>query len=150
MKCASCSGTNLIKYGRYKDVQKYKCLNCGRQVTQGSSASTERKMRVALTLIKLGISQKAIEQILHVNRTTIYRWSKSSQNIEPAPKRVVQKLLHYKSTQIEFSDKDSKLINNFVFEMNPETKRKAIAFFTKEMKKNPYDWFGNFDFDEPF
>lgn len=148
MKCAGCSETNLIKYGSYKHIQKYKCNNCGRQATQKSGASTESKIRVALALDNLGLSQSAIEQILNVNRSTIYRWGKSSSNLMPAPKQAIQKLLHYKSTQIELQEKDLRLINNFICEMNPETQKKAIAFFTKEMEKNPYSWLNDFDFDE--
>ena len=36
MNCRQCRSGNVIKYGKYKSYQKYKCKNCNRQFTERS------------------------------------------------------------------------------------------------------------------
>jgi len=84
VKCKFCGSEDLVRYGRFKDLQLYLCRECGRKGTDNKALP---KMRVppqivgaALSMYYEGLSFSAIRrqlwQIYHIepSRSTIYGW----------------------------------------------------------------------------
>lgn len=81
--CPYCRGTNIKRYGKYKNEQRYWCRNCKRKFTGKTIAHTKIAKIWAEDLRKAGVDIKTIAQRIgqkfggNIHFTTIYRWGLS-------------------------------------------------------------------------
>lgn len=78
MKCLKCSSRTVIKYGRARGRQRYKCKDCGCQFTveRPRTRSLEEKL-FAMSLLVSGLSMTAVAKALGVSVQSIMRWKNS-------------------------------------------------------------------------
>jgi IS1 family transposase/transposase-like protein len=73
--CRRCGSINVVKAGKIKGNQRYKCKNCGFQFqpnrAKGRSQSTKR---LAVLLYLSGLSIRTISKIVKTDLHAVYRW----------------------------------------------------------------------------
>ena len=74
-KCPKCGHTHIVKNGKVKGKQRFKCKNCKFQFTRLTprGRSPEEKAE-AIQLYNLGLSMNAIATRIGVSATTILNW----------------------------------------------------------------------------
>lgn len=85
--CRHCQSQNVIRHGRVKEVQRYRCHDCGRTFRQnpGSAAHPEGFKAQVLAAYQERPSMRGITRVFHVSRNTLGEWLKKSQGAAPAP-----------------------------------------------------------------
>ena len=73
MKCPKCGSQKCVKAGFNHNKQRYKCKNCGRQITQTQDKNATKRA-FALYLYVIGLSMNAIGRMLKVEPSTILYW----------------------------------------------------------------------------
>jgi transposase-like protein len=73
MRCPKCGNEHCVKAGFNHNRQRYKCKNCGRQITQIKDKNATKKV-FALYLYVIGLSMNAIGRMLKVEPSTILYW----------------------------------------------------------------------------
>ena len=77
MICVICAGENFVKNGFHKGYQRYKCKNCGYQLTKGNAPkNSQETINMAMALWGYSFSVVAITKLLSIDRSTLYRWVK--------------------------------------------------------------------------
>jgi len=76
MRCSKCGSEHCVKAGFNHNRQRYKCKNCGRQITQTQDKNTTKRA-FALYLYVVGLSMNAIGRMLNVEPSTILYWVKN-------------------------------------------------------------------------
>ena len=90
LRCKKCDSDKYVKNGLVREIQRYKCKDCGCNFIIGDrriNESTEIKKALAIILYSLGKSSFGfLGKLFGVSRTTPYKWiRKSAENIaEPA------------------------------------------------------------------
>jgi insertion element IS1 protein InsB len=76
MKCPNCGSTQLIKNGRRKERQCYKCKECGRQFLEFYRPwqYSEEIKQLCLKMYFEGIGVREIERITNIHHTTLIIW----------------------------------------------------------------------------
>jgi len=73
MKCPKCGKEQCVKAGFNHNRQRYKCKNCGRQITQIEDKNATKRA-FALYLYVIGLSMNTIGRMLKVEPSTILYW----------------------------------------------------------------------------
>jgi len=76
MRCSKCGSEHCVKAGFNHNRQRYKCKNCGRQITQIEDKNATKRA-FALYLYVVGLSMNAIGRMLKVEPSTILYWVKN-------------------------------------------------------------------------
>ena len=76
MKCKICSSTLIIKHGKVRNKQRYKCKDCGYNFVQGDGrqGKNSAKQRMALHLYLENMGFRAIGRVLGVSNVTVLNW----------------------------------------------------------------------------
>jgi len=75
MICRNCGKTNVIKNGKAKESQKYKCKNCNFQFIHELKIDPDIKQESVL-LYKLGVSIPKISKIFNISTVNVFNWLK--------------------------------------------------------------------------
>lgn len=80
--CRYCQSQNVIRHGRVKDVQRYRCHDCGRTFRQNPGSASYPKVLKAQVLATYQEcpSMRGITRIFGVSRQTLSGWLKKSQS----------------------------------------------------------------------
>jgi transposase-like protein len=76
IRCKSCWSSGYVKNGFVRDLQRYKCKDCGCNFTETKARGKPEAMK-ALAVLLYGIcnaSQGMIAGLLAVSHVSIYRW----------------------------------------------------------------------------
>ena len=97
MKCSKCQSENKVKNGIVRNVQRYKCKECGNNFTIDYShvAEKERKRRFGLAMYLEGLGFHSIARLLNVSHVSVMNWVKKygselSKIRNPKPVRVME------------------------------------------------------------
>ena len=97
MKCSKCQSENNVKNGIVRNVQRYKCKECGNNFTIDYSHVTERerKRRFGLAMYLEGLGFHSIARLLNVSHVSVMNWVKKygselSKIRNPKPVRVMK------------------------------------------------------------
>jgi len=73
MKCYRCKSENKVKAGFIRDLQRYKCKDCGCHfsVEKKSDVKTKEQRRMALELYLEGMGFRAIGRVLNISYGTV-------------------------------------------------------------------------------
>ena len=76
MKCPKCQSSNSTKFGRIKEIQRYRCKDCDYNYTDRPDAPNKnhKKCRIALIMYLEGLSYRKIAKLLNVSHTSIRNW----------------------------------------------------------------------------
>ncbi len=76
MNCPKCSNSAVIKSGKIKGKQRYKCKKCGYHYTvqQKSTAKPKELKKYALQLYLEGLGFRSIGRILNVSNVSVLNW----------------------------------------------------------------------------
>jgi len=79
MNCPKCSCPDKVKSGKIKEVQRYKCKNCGCNYTVEikSTAYSNTIKKQALHLYLEGLGFRSIGRFLGVSNVSVLNWIKS-------------------------------------------------------------------------
>ncbi|MBR1777157.1 MAG: IS1 family transposase [Alphaproteobacteria bacterium] len=78
MKCPKCSAKHIVKYGKARGKQRFRCHGCGYQFTSEQMHAHALEERLfAMTLLASGLSMHAVGKVLGVSAQTILRWKRS-------------------------------------------------------------------------
>ena len=79
LECPKCNGNCVIKSGKIKGRQRYKCKPCSYfyTVKQKSDTSTAGIRRFALTMYLEGMGFRSIGRSLGFSHVAVYQWIKS-------------------------------------------------------------------------
>jgi transposase len=77
--CKRCEGTNVVKSGRIRNKQRWKCKTCGMNFVEGEERSGPKpagsaKKSLAMLLVCLGLSFRAAGLVVGVVRNTVMEW----------------------------------------------------------------------------
>jgi len=78
--CPICSGKKYIKYGSYKEIQRYKCKECGKTFSNNTNllwSYSKKGLNKWLKFIELMVKKKSLRvcsKILHINLATAFYW----------------------------------------------------------------------------
>ena len=89
MKCDSCGQENFVKNGFNRGLQRWKCKNCGFQVTKPGSRKSQAHVNFAIYLYVVGLSFRTVGKIIGVSDVTISRWVRAFAELnyeKPCPK----------------------------------------------------------------
>ena len=74
MKCNICEQDKFYKNGFHHGVQRWKCKNCGYQVTKPEARKSQKWVNFAICLYAVGLSFRTIGKIVGVSDVTILNW----------------------------------------------------------------------------
>ena len=74
MRCFRCGSRETVKSGFVRDVQRYKCKECGYHYTTGRSRFSEEAKVLALTLYTDGCSLRQISRSVGASAVTVMHW----------------------------------------------------------------------------
>lgn len=79
MNCPKCNSVEKVKNGIVRDLQRYKCKNCGFNFTveRRSNEYPKSMRRKALLLYLEGLGFRSIGRILNVSNVTVLNWIRS-------------------------------------------------------------------------
>lgn len=79
MNCPKCNKSEKVKNGIVRDLQRYKCKNCGFNFTVHKRSNEYPKSirKKALQLYLEGLGFRSIGRILEVSNVTILNWIRS-------------------------------------------------------------------------
>ena len=96
--CKKCNSVNIVKAGKIKENQRYKCKDCGCQFQPNrKKGRPERTKRLAILLYLCGLSMRTISKIVKTDLHAVYRWIRKFAEInyekpEPTSDAVVVEL----------------------------------------------------------
>ena len=73
--CTQCQSFKIIKNGKYKDLQKYKCTECSYQFKVETKISEQVKGK-SVVLYNLGFSIPKISQLMRTSSVNVLNWLK--------------------------------------------------------------------------
>ena len=78
MKCSRCGSSNKVKNGILKDVQRFRCKECGYNYTveKRSGEYPKETKRKALQLYLEGLGFRSIGRVLGVSNVSVLNWIK--------------------------------------------------------------------------
>lgn len=88
MKCPECSSTQLLKNGRRRDRQCYKCKQCGRQFLESYRpwGYSDDVKQLCMKMYLNGMGLRAIERVTEIHHTTLIHWIRQAGiNLPDAP-----------------------------------------------------------------
>ena len=97
MKCKKCSSESIIKNGKVRAKQRYKCKDCGLNFVDGDQRRGKNiaKQRIAIHLYLEGMGFRAIGRVVDVSNVTVLNWIrkageqiKAYHDAQEAPKQV--------------------------------------------------------------
>jgi transposase-like protein len=79
MNCPKCFSIEKVKSGKIKEIQRYKCKDCGCRYTVAlkSTAYSRCFKKRALHLYLEGLGFRSIGRLLNVSNVSVLRWIKS-------------------------------------------------------------------------
>ena len=79
MNCPKCNSVEKVKNGIVRDLQRYKCKNCGFNFTveKRSNEYPKSLRKKALQLYLEGLGFRSIGRILEVSNVTVLNWIRS-------------------------------------------------------------------------
>ncbi len=103
MDCPKCKSKSHVKYGQVGGLQRFKCMNCGRQYRVEEHGKPMALKKLALKMYLEGMGFRAIGRILEVSQVSIMFWIRkfgeiASQTVElqtPAPIIEIDELHSY-------------------------------------------------------
>ncbi len=102
LHCKNCESEKCIKNGFVREVQRYRCKECGYNFIIGDrriNESTEIKKALAIILYSLGKSSFGfLGKLFGVSRTTPYKWIKKS------AEAIAEPTIDSSITEIEFDE----------------------------------------------
>ena len=97
MQCPKCKSTQKVKSGIVRELQRYKCKDCGCNYTQSFEANFEKedKRRLALAMYLEGLGFRSIARLLGVSHVAVLKWiRKYGEQLDeirnPRPTRVME------------------------------------------------------------
>lgn len=76
--CPKCASESVIKYGRARAKQRYKCAHCGCQFLAGAAVRHDLEEKLsAMSMLASGLSMHAVAKIFSVSVQTVWRWKNS-------------------------------------------------------------------------
>ncbi len=97
MICPKCQSDNKVKNGVVRELQRYKCKDCGCNYTVGFEdyAEKEKKRRFALSLYLEGLGFHSIARLLGVSHVSVLNWIRKYGNRleeirNPRPAKVME------------------------------------------------------------
>lgn len=73
--CPKCQSQQVIKSGKVKGVQRFRCKNCSFQFTRLTPRGRPaREKAMAVTLYTLGLSMNAIAKLFDVSTNAVLKW----------------------------------------------------------------------------
>ena len=74
MNCYKCGSNSCVKAGFVKEIQRYRCKNCGFYFTQNDKSVSADLKRIALHLYLENYSLKYIGDLLGVSDVAVHKW----------------------------------------------------------------------------
>ncbi len=75
MHCPKCYSESKVKNGIIKDIQRYKCRECGCNYTKSSRFRIDVEQRAyAIKLYLEGVGFRGIERLTGISNVTVMRW----------------------------------------------------------------------------
>jgi transposase-like protein len=90
IECKNCHSSNIVKSGKVRNKQRYKCKECSFNFVEGDARSSEQIVALkALCVVLYSLSKSSysiLGKIFGRNRSLIYRWIKEAglQTQEPS------------------------------------------------------------------
>ena len=119
--CPKCNSAEVVKSGKVKGKQRFKCKNCNFQFTRltpRGRPATEKAM--AVILYTLGLSMNAIAKIFNVSTPAVLKWIKNfaiANYEKPTPTDAIiielDEMSHYLSLKKQTMDMESLLQRNW-------------------------------------
>lgn len=76
--CPKCQSIEVVKNGKVKGKQRYKCKSCSLQFTRLTPRGRPAQEKaMAVTLYTLGLSIRAIARLIGVSPTAVLKWIKT-------------------------------------------------------------------------
>ena len=112
--CKKCGSPSVVKSGKVKGNQRYKCKECGSQFQPNrKKGKPESTKRLAILLYLLGLSMRTISKVVKTDLHAVYRWlrkfaEENYEKPEPESKAVIielDEMWHYiksKKTNVGF------------------------------------------------
>ena len=97
MKCKKCSSELVIKNGKVRNKQRYKCKACNLNFVDGDQRKEKNldKKRMAIHLYLEGMGLRSTGQVLDVHNVTILNWIRKAgeqvqayHDAQKSPKRI--------------------------------------------------------------
>ncbi|WPO81293.1 helix-turn-helix domain-containing protein [Chryseobacterium sp. JJR-5R] len=78
MKCYKCQSEKRVKAGFIRELQRYKCKDCGcfYSVERKSDVKSPEQKRLALEMYLAGMGFRAIGKLLNISHGSVYQWVK--------------------------------------------------------------------------
>ena len=78
MKCSKCQSENKIRNGIVRNVQRYKCKECGNNfsIDYSQVAERDRRRRFGLAMYLEGLGFHSIARLLNVSHVSVINWVK--------------------------------------------------------------------------
>jgi len=78
MKCSKCQSENKIRNGIVRNVQRYKCKECGNNfsIDYSQVAERDRRRRFGLAMYLEGLGFHSIARLLNVSHFSVMNWVK--------------------------------------------------------------------------
>lgn len=99
--CKRCNSSDVVKNGRVRQQQRFKCKSCGYNFVEGDKRGKIRPEAKALSIILYGsckASYGMIARLFDVSRTSVLNWIRSFGKSIPEP------LLDTKIEEVEFDE----------------------------------------------
>ena len=129
MKCSKCQSENKIRNGIVRNVQRYKCKECGNNfsIDYSQVAERDRRRRFGLAMYLEGLGFHSIGRLLNVSHVTVINWVKKygselSKIRNPKPVQVME------LDEIHSYVGSKKTINGFGLLLIEERESSLISF----------------------
>lgn len=88
MKCYKCQSEKRVKAGFTRELQRYKCKDCGcfYSVESKSDVKSPEQKRLALEMYLAGMGFRAIGKLLNISHGSVYQWVKKWRESVSLPK----------------------------------------------------------------
>lgn len=88
-KCKKCHCENVVKNGKVRGKQRYRCKECGYNFVEGDARTNEKiQAKKAMCVLQYGLgkgSYNMLAKIYHTWPSLIYRWVKEAGEQLPEP-----------------------------------------------------------------
>lgn len=76
MRCPNCNSTQTFKNGDRKDIQCYRCKQCGRQCLESYQPwnYSDEVKQLCIKMYLNGMGLRAIERVREIHHTTVMHW----------------------------------------------------------------------------
>jgi transposase-like protein len=75
LTCKKCGSKHIVKAGKVRDNQRYKCTSCGYQFQPNrSKGKADSTKKIAVFLYQCGLSMRTIAKIVKTDVHAVYRW----------------------------------------------------------------------------